>query len=65
MKNEIQLEYKISNKAWTVKVLIQLEQLPNAFFVWSKLFELSLTWKTLLLSDGELSLGHLRMSIIT
>ena len=46
------------NRFWDILNLIQLEQIPNAFSVWNKLQELSLTWKILVPSDVDLLFGN-------
>ena len=54
MKNDMQHDVVDICLSWARMNLIQLEQLPNVFFVLIKMLEVSLTWKILLLSDGEL-----------
>ena len=54
-KNDMQHDCVDICLSWARMNLIQLEQIPNAFFVLNKMLEGSLTWKTLLLSDEEFS----------
>ena len=43
---------------WARKDFTHLEQIPNAFFVWSELSDLSPTSKSMVLNDGDLFYGH-------
>ena len=44
---------------WAIYHLTHLEQIPNAFSVWSELSDLSPTCKSMFLNDGDLFYGHI------
>ena len=61
IKKDTPQQYSEKCGGWALKDLTYLEQIPNAFSVWSELSDLLPTCKSMVLNSGDLFYGHTLM----